>query len=130
MTDSTQLSPEDGGHPEQSPQSNDKSASDEHVEVQYPKGVRLVIIMISLMLGTTLMALDATIISVATPKIVTEFRALNDVGWYGAAYSMLLTAITPIASSFFKYFNPKYVYLVFIVIFECECCPSGQRSET
>ena len=85
---------------------------------QYPKGIKLAIIMTSLMLGTSLMALDAMIISVATPKITTEFQALNDVGWYGAAYSMLLTAATPIASNFYKYFNPKYVYLAFILVFE------------
>jgi hypothetical protein len=64
------------------------------------------------------MALDATIISVATPKISTQFQALDDVGWYGASYSMLLTAFTPIASNFYKYFNPKYVYLASIVVFE------------
>jgi MFS family permease len=84
----------------------------------YPKGVRLALIMVSLMLGTALMALDATIISVATPKISTQFQALDDVGWYGASYSMLLTAFTPIASNFYKYFNPKYVYLASIVVFE------------
>ncbi|KAL8687226.1 MAG: hypothetical protein Q9218_006545, partial [Villophora microphyllina] len=98
---------------------------------RYPKGVKLVIIMTSLILGTSLMALDATIISVATPKISTEFQALADVGWYGAAYSMLLTATTPIAANFYKYFDPKYVYLAFIVIFEvgsvvCASAPSSR----
>lgn len=85
---------------------------------QYPKGIKLATIMLSLMLGTTLMALDATIISVATPKISTQFHSLGDVGWYGAAYSMILTATTPIASNVYKHFNPKYVYLASIVIFE------------
>lgn len=87
---------------------------------QYPTGVKLVIIMGSLMLGTTLMSLDTTIISVATPQISTQFHALDDVGWYGAAYLMTLTATTPIAANFYKYFNPKYVYLAFIAIFEGE----------
>ena len=90
----------------------------ESEETPYPKGIKLAIIMASLLLGTSLMALDATIISVATPKITTEFKALGDVGWYGAAYSMILTAATPIAANFYKYFNPKYVYLAFILIFE------------
>ena len=85
---------------------------------QYPTGLRLIVIMGSLMLGTTLMSLDTTIISVATPKISTQFKALDDVGWYGAAYLMLLTATTPIAANFYKYFNPKYVYLTSIAIFE------------
>ncbi|KAL8868192.1 MAG: hypothetical protein Q9174_005149 [Haloplaca sp. 1 TL-2023] len=85
---------------------------------QYPTGIKLVIIMSSLMLGTTLMALDTTIISVATPRISTHFQSLDDVGWYGAAYLMTLTAFTPIASNFYKNFNPKYVYLAFIAVFE------------
>ncbi|KAL8730564.1 MAG: hypothetical protein Q9166_004018 [cf. Caloplaca sp. 2 TL-2023] len=85
---------------------------------QYPTGIKLVIIMTSLMLGTTLMALDTTIISVATPKISTQFQSLDDVGWYGAAYLMTLTAFTPVASNFYKNFNPKYVYLGFIAVFE------------
>lgn len=84
----------------------------------YPTGIKLIIVMASLMLGTTLMALDSTIISVATPQISTQFKALDDVGWYGAAYSMILTATTPIWANFYKYFNPKYVYLVSIFVFE------------
>lgn len=38
-------------------------------QVEYPRGLKQVAIMTSLTLGTTLMALNATIISVATPKI-------------------------------------------------------------
>lgn len=85
---------------------------------KYPTGMKLYIIMGSLLLGTTLMSLDTTIISVATPTITAEFHALNDVGWYGAAYLMALTSTTPISANFYKYFNPKYVYLASIAIFE------------
>ena len=84
----------------------------------YPTGPNLIVVMASLMPGTTLMALDSTIISVATPQISTQFKALHDVGWYGAAYSMLLTATTPIWANFYKYFSPRYVYLVAIFVFE------------
>lgn len=87
-------------------------------EKAYPTGLRLVIILATLMLGTFLMALDSTIISVATPRISTHFHALDDVGWYGAAYGMTLCAFTPILSSFYKHFNPKVVYMAVIVIFE------------
>ena len=95
-----------------------KSSTNEPQGSIYPTGIKLIIVMASLMLGTTLMALDSTIISVATPQISTQFRALDDVGWYGAAYSMILTATTPIWANFYKYFNPKYVYLVSIFVFE------------
>ena len=105
--------------PEQEPNTAAADASmDVQDEKQYPTGLRLVIIMTSLMLGTFLMALDSTIISVATPQISTDFHALDDVGWYGAAYGMTLCAFTPILSSFYKHFSPKIVYLTVIVIFE------------
>lgn len=94
------------------------SAMIEGSETVYPTGLKLVIIMGSLLLGTTLMSLDTTIISVATPTITAEFHTLNDVGWYGAAYLMTLTSTTPISANFYKYFNPKYVYLAAIAIFE------------
>lgn len=85
---------------------------------QYPTGFRLVIALLSLSLGTFLMALDSTIISVATPRISTDFHALDDVGWYGSAYGMTLCTFTPVLSSFYKHFNPKVVFLVVVVIFE------------
>ncbi|RHZ62533.1 uncharacterized protein CDV56_101228 [Aspergillus thermomutatus] len=43
-------------------------------------------IIASLMLGVFCMALDNTIISVAIPKITTDFHNLNDVDWYASAY--------------------------------------------
>ncbi|KAL9018649.1 MAG: hypothetical protein Q9185_004060 [Variospora sp. 1 TL-2023] len=102
-------------HPATHQQHEEKERQDES---QYPTGLKLIFIMASLMLGTTIMSLDTTIISVATPKISTQFHALDDVGWYGAAYLMTLTAITPVAANFYKYFNPKHVYLASIAIFE------------
>ena len=109
------------------------SSATEPQDSIYPTGIKLIIVMASLMLGTTLMALDSTIISVATPQISTQFKALDDVGWYGAAYSMILTATTPIWANFYKYFNPKYVYLVSIFVFEGKftgrnCCRAKFRA--
>ncbi|MCJ1342376.1 hypothetical protein MMC31_000558 [Peltigera leucophlebia] len=106
------------------------AATIEQTEMQYPTGAKLLIIMTSLMLGITLMSLDTTIISVATPKISTEFQALDDVGWYGAAYLMTLTATTPVAANCYKYFHPKMIYLASIAIFEvgsivCASAPSS-----
>jgi hypothetical protein len=60
--------------------------------IVYPTGLKLFMVMGSLLLGTILISLDTTIISVATPTITAEFHALNDVGWYGAAYLMSLTS--------------------------------------
>jgi MFS family permease len=52
------------------------------------------------------------------PKISTQFNAIKDVGWYGSAYLLTVTAMQPSFGKFFKFFNPKWVYLVSILIFE------------
>ena len=85
---------------------------------QYPTAWRLGFILLSLALSTLLMAIDTTIISVAIPKISTDFKALNDVGWYGSAYLITLTAFQPVTGNAYRMLNPKSVYVVFIVIFE------------
>ena len=84
----------------------------------YPTGSRLVIILLSLFLGTFLVAIDTTIVSVAIPKISTEFHALNDVGWYGSAYLITITALQPAGGTIYKFFNVKAVYMIAMVVFE------------
>lgn len=84
----------------------------------YPKGSRLAIILLSLFLGTFLVAIDTTIVSVAIPKISTQFQALDDVGWYGSAYLITITALQPAGGTIYKLFNAKAVYLSAMVVFE------------
>lgn len=60
---------------------------------QYPIGWKLVIIIVSLCLGTLLIAIDNTILAVAIPRITTVFNSLNDVGWYSLAYLLSITAL-------------------------------------
>ena len=91
-------------------------------EGQYPTGWRLVLIVISLCLGTLLIAIDNTILAVAIPRITTVFNSLSDVGWYGSAYLLSITALQPTFGNIYKYFNVKATYLVSITIFE------GQRN--
>ena len=85
---------------------------------QYPTGWRTAIITGSLCLGTLLIAIDNTILAVAIPKITTVFNSLNDVGWYGSAYLLSITALQPTFGNIYKYFDVKITYLISIVIFE------------
>ena len=87
---------------------------------EYPEGWHLALTLLGLAFGTFLMALDTTIITVAVPEIATEFNALSQVGWIGSAYLITLTSFQPIAGSCYKSFDPKYSFLVFMVIFEGE----------
>ena len=79
---------------------------------------RLAVVVSSLYLGTLLVAIDTTIISVAVPKISTVFKALDDIAWYGSAYLLTVTACQPSFGNLYKYFNVKHTYLTSIIVFE------------
>lgn len=79
---------------------------------------RLAIVIISLCLGTFLMALDVNIIGVAVPAISTAFHSLDDVAWYGSAYLLTVTAFQPILGFAYKFFNVRATYLISIGTFE------------
>ena len=89
-----------------------------NVDAQYPHGWTLVSILLGLLLGTLLIAIDSTIIGVAIPKISSNFKALQDVGWYGSAYVLTITAFQPSFGKIYKYFHVKMTYLACIIIFE------------
>ncbi|PLB43284.1 efflux pump antibiotic resistance protein [Aspergillus steynii IBT 23096] len=79
---------------------------------------RLAIVITSLCCGTFLVALDTTIISVAVPSIATTFQAFEDVGWYGSAYLLTVTAFQPAFGNVFQLFDAKETYLSVAVLFE------------
>lgn len=79
---------------------------------------RLGLVILSLWIGTLLVAIDTTIISVAIPRIVTHFKALDHVGWYGSAYLFAVTAFQPAFGSIFRLFDAKWTYLACMVVFE------------
>lgn len=84
----------------------------------YPMGLKLILIVISLMLGVFCMALDNTIIAVAIPRITDDFHNLNDVGWYGSAYLLTGSAFQLLFGKFYALFNIKWVFLTALFIFE------------
>ncbi len=78
-------------------------------EDDYPSGIRMLFIVVALVLGIFLMSLDMvrscfrdsstndlklmgcrskTIVATAVPRITDEFKGLDKVGWYGAAFFM------------------------------------------
>lgn len=77
-----------------------------------------VVLVFSLCVGTLLVAIDTTIVSVAIPAISTEFKALDDVGWYGASYLFTVTAFQPAFGSVYRFFDAKWTYLSSVVLFE------------
>lgn len=107
----------------------DEASTKEHTAgapIEYPTKGKRAVILLCLVLGTFLVGVDTTIISVAIPRISTDFRALDSVGWYGSAYLMTLTASKPTMGKVYKMFSPKTAYLACIALFEGMCLTSWQ----
>ena len=89
------------------------------------------LILSSCALSIFLVALDNTIISTAIPRIVDEFRALDDVAWYGSGFFVTMAAFQNMWGKQYKYFGVKLVYLFSILIFEvgsviCAAAPDSR----
>ncbi|KAK5277735.1 hypothetical protein LTR16_009415, partial [Cryomyces antarcticus] len=87
-------------------------------EETYPTGLKLILITIALCLSVFCMALDNTIIATAIPRITDQFKALNDVGWYGSAYLLTTCAFQLLFGKFYSFFSIKWIYLIALAIFE------------
>ncbi|KXH30146.1 major facilitator superfamily transporter [Colletotrichum simmondsii] len=87
-------------------------------DLDYPKGMKLALIVMALCFSVFLMALDNSIIATAIPRITDEFKSLNDVGWYGSAYLLTTASLQLLFGKFYSFFSIKWVYLITIAIFE------------
>ncbi|KAH8634126.1 MFS general substrate transporter [Alternaria alternata] len=85
---------------------------------EYPTKWKLTAITLALCLSVFCMALDNTIIATAIPRITDQFKALNDVGWYGSSYLLTTCATQLIYGKFYTYYSIKWVYLIALFIFE------------
>ena len=61
---------------------------------------------------------DNTIIATAIPRITDQFNAVNDVGWYGAAYLLTTCCLQLIFGKLYTFYSIKWVYLTALFIFE------------
>lgn len=104
--------------PSEKPIHQDDAAEVEDDEEEYPKAWKLAIITIALCLSVFCMALDNTIIATAIPRITDQFKALNDVGWYGSSYLLTTCATQLIYGKFYTFYSIKWVYLSALAIFE------------
>ncbi|KAI1319742.1 major facilitator superfamily domain-containing protein [Xylariaceae sp. FL0255] len=102
--------------PDVSPdQSKEKENSD---DIEYPSGLKLWLVIISLCLAVFLVALDQTIIAPALGAITGYFRTVKDIGWYGSAYLLTTTALTPLYGKIYRVFSIKYVFIGAVLLFE------------
>ena len=70
-------------------------------------GAKLLLVMLGLALAIFIMSLDTSIIATAIPRITSQFGSVDDIGWYGSAYSFATCALQPIAGKLFANFPMK-----------------------
>ncbi|CAM1507662.1 Fc.00g073030.m01.CDS01 [Cosmosporella sp. VM-42] len=100
------------------PDLNSVEALNELPTTQYPHGIRLILIMISLMISIFLVSLDNTILATAIPKITDDFHGLEKVAWYSSAYFMTFGGFQSTWGKFYKYFSLKIYFIMAIAFFE------------
>lgn len=76
-----------------------------------------VLILIGVLLGLFLSALDQTIVSTALPRIVADLKGIELIGWVSTSYLLASTSMVPIYGKLSDIYGRKYVLLFGIVVF-------------
>jgi EmrB/QacA subfamily drug resistance transporter len=84
-----------------------------------------IIVMLAVMSGLFLAALDQTIIGTALPKILTEFNALDKLSWVVTAYLLTSTIAVPISGKLSDIYGRRRLISIGIVIFVLASILSG-----
>lgn len=83
-----------------------------------PTGLKWFLIIVSILVGLFLFALDNTIVADIQPVIADHFQAVDKIAWLAAAFSLSATALTLPFGQFFQVFNAKWLYILSVVLFE------------
>lgn len=99
--------------------SNSAPAAIEPSEIQMPSFSHreIQIILIGLMSGMLLAALDQSIVGTALPRIVSDLGGLNHLSWVVTAYLLTSTASTPLWGKISDLYGRRVIFQATIVIF-------------
>ncbi|KAI0020790.1 MFS general substrate transporter [Xylariomycetidae sp. FL0641] len=81
-------------------------------------GTSFYFLIASVMLGSLLIALNATVLGTAIPSITADFGTVQDVGWYASAYLITNCAMSPLTGTLYRTFRLKSMFVAFVAIFE------------
>ncbi|KAH9231094.1 hypothetical protein K456DRAFT_1751592 [Colletotrichum gloeosporioides 23] len=86
--------------------------------IEYPRGIRLALIILGLAMAVFLVFLDMTLIATAIPAITNQFNSLQHVGWYGSAYMLSLCSFQLVYGKCYELFSLKLTFMVAIAFRE------------
>src|SRR5947208_13715740 len=83
----------------------------------YIQGTQRLIVMISVLLGILLAALDQTIVGPALPKIVGDLQGFDRYAWVVTVYLLTSTISVPIVGKLSDMYGRKWFYMAGILVF-------------
>ena len=99
------------------PQHDPTKSDNPDDSLEYATGLRLFLIMLTILTSTSLAAIEIGIVATAIPGITDDFHRLDDVGWYGNVTLILAGAGAPIWGKVYKYLNVKWSYLASVALY-------------
>ena len=84
-----------------------------------------IIVMIAVMSGLFLVALDQTIIATALTKIVEEFNNFSSLSWVVTAYLLTTTVMVPIAGKLSDLYGRRLLLVIGVSIFTLTSLMTG-----
>lgn len=99
-------------------------------ECDYPPLRQTITPLVGIYLVTFLISVDRPIIAVAIPSITNEFNSLGHVGWYGSSYLLGMCALMLTMGRAYTMYDPKWVYLGSLAIFEIGSAVCGSASSS
>lgn len=87
---------------------------------------RIVEVIIAVMLGMLLAALDQTVVGTAMPRIIADLNGLQHYAWVGTAYLLASTATMPIWGKLSDAYGRKRFFLAGMVVFIIGSALCGQ----
>ena len=86
-------------------------------EPQYLTHQQIVVVLLGLMAGVMLAALDQSIVGTALPRIVSELGGLDKLAWVVTAYLLTATAATPLWGKISDLYGRRPIFQAAIIIF-------------
>src|SRR4051812_10508708 len=83
------------------------------------------VILIAMMVTVFLAAMDNTIVSTATPTIVSDLRGIKLINWVFAIYMLTTAVTTPIYGKLSDLFGRKRIFLFGVIVFLIGSALSG-----
>lgn len=111
------MSQEPSTTPSQNGQITQTGGQADYDEHTYVKGRQLMVIMISVLLGLLLAALDQTIVGPALPKIIADLGGFEHYSWVVTVYLLTSTITVPIFGKLSDMYGRKWFYVAGIAVF-------------